>query len=132
MCCQNLSDDDHQQISRVESCEDLISSLSGVQQKMTQKTGPGLVHQLRPSLDALRSFVTLLTASIGSSTVETALIWGIMSLVIHVGSHVFLFETTFLMSDATSIHEKGYLIIVNRQQNERRHFYQKRLKCSMI
>ena len=86
-CRQYLGDSDFDQLNRVDSCEQLLGDLSDFQDAMNHVSGPSLVQRLRPSLDPLRNFVTLLAASLGTTTIQTALIWGLMSLVIHVRLH---------------------------------------------
>ena len=86
MCRQNLGENDYEKLDQVENCDNLLASLPVLQEMMGYPTGPSLVQRLRPSFDSLRSFVTLLAAAMGSTTIQTALIWGIMSLVIQVSS----------------------------------------------
>jgi hypothetical protein len=84
VCRQNLNDQDEEQLDQIKTCDDLLESLSVFQTMIVHTKPTSLSQLLYDSLQPLRSFITLLAAALGSTTIQTAIIWGIMSLVIKV------------------------------------------------
>jgi hypothetical protein len=85
ICRKNLNDEDEAQLDQIKTCDALLDSLAQFEESIPTPRITPLGQLLCDSLQPLRSFVTLLAAALGSTTIKTAIIWGIMSLVIQVG-----------------------------------------------
>ena len=98
-CHKCISESKFEKLKQIDSSDKLLADLSDFKHAVDGTSGPNLVQRLRPALDPLRSFVTLLAASLGSTTIQTAIVWGVMSLLIHVCLSQYLAVDHFFSND---------------------------------
>lgn len=89
MCSKNLSTLDLQYLDEIETCEEFQVSLEQMHSAFVHMSRNTLINRLNPCLSSLKNFLTLLAVAMGSTPVNTAIIWGILSLVVEVNlAHV--------------------------------------------
>lgn len=86
LCEQHLSETEREDLKSIQTLEDLKKAIASVEAPIAQTTEPALLQKLGPLLHALCDFVALLTTSLSSHPTPTAILWGLVSLLIRVRS----------------------------------------------
>lgn len=85
-CEANLSEEERSYLNGIRTYDDLKRTVQQFEPSVSQSTGPTLFQKLAPILNPLMGFVTLMAALLNGSAVETAIVWGLMSLLLRVKS----------------------------------------------
>ena len=80
-CRKTLKKQDLERLEEVPTCDALIQRLNDAHDGHVDRP---LLQRLRVPLESMKNFVTLVTFAIGTSVFHTALVWGVLSLVIEV------------------------------------------------
>jgi hypothetical protein len=84
VCKENLSDSDRAFLSSIETLDDCKGTIAQLQCRSTQSNGASIFQQVSPILDPLFHLVTLVTACLTKGNIQTALVWGLITLVVRV------------------------------------------------
>lgn len=83
-CEEQLNENEREYLKSIQTYEDFKKNLATIEDSVAQAAGSTLLHKLGPLLNPLFDFVALLTASLSSRLAPTAVVWGLMSLLIRV------------------------------------------------
>lgn len=84
LCESKLNEEELGFLGRIKTLEDFKRSVSSLQSSIQQLDSSVLLQRLLPLLEPFIGFITLLAAYISSSSVETTMMWGMMSLLLRV------------------------------------------------
>lgn len=84
LCEENLSEEERLLLKRIKTYEDFKGNVSSLQSTIKQVEGSRLIQKFLSLLDPFIGFITLLAAYISSSSAETAITWGLMSILLRV------------------------------------------------
>ncbi len=88
LCEGNLSEPEHAYLEKIKCYQDFKQNVTAVEKSLARPASSTLLQRIAPVLDPLTSFVTLMTACLSGSAVETALVWGLMSLLLRVYTYL--------------------------------------------
>jgi hypothetical protein len=83
-CKSTLGRQDYLALEKFENCEDLLQSLTNMHLDYQSSWMQIFLTRLEPCLGHLRSFLTLIALTVGGEVMKTAIIWGLLNLVIEV------------------------------------------------
>lgn len=83
-CEEHLNENEREDLKSIQTYEDFKRTIATIENSIAQASGSTLLQKLGPLLNPLYDFVALLTASISSRLAPTAVVWGLMSLLIRV------------------------------------------------
>ncbi|KAJ5729079.1 Tetratricopeptide-like helical [Penicillium malachiteum] len=102
-CVERLNDSDRRYLSEIETCNDFKAKIPELKDGFSHKSKDAILNDLAPFISQMRNFLALLAVSTGSTPLQTAMVWGIMSLVIQGASGMkTIFKETIEMLDMLS------------------------------
>jgi hypothetical protein len=84
VCKIHLDAEQLRTIYQFDTCESLLNSLSQKKTRYSEKMLPEFLTRIEPTLFHLRSFTTVIALSVQGSVLRTAMIWGVVNLLIEV------------------------------------------------
>lgn len=84
LCEEHLNENEREYLKGIQTFEDFKKNIATIENPIAQATESTLLQKLGPLLNPLYDFVALLTASLSSRLAPTAVVWGLMSLLIRV------------------------------------------------
>jgi hypothetical protein len=79
-----LGEDDYERMLSFENPEQLISTIHDLEVKYTQGTVARLLKGIKPQLSRLCTFTMMVLLAVGGTSLSTACVWGVMSLMLEV------------------------------------------------
>lgn len=86
ICERRIDEDDFEEVRKFSTVEELVSRLQKLQEDYKQGTVASLLAKIGPALDHFRTFTIAVAFTTRAHFVETALLWGVVSLLVQVCS----------------------------------------------
>lgn len=83
-CKEILGEKDFEIVNAVASPEDLATTMKNLESQASQATMSRSLRGIKPHLDKLKIFVTVLWVGIGGRNISAAVLWGATSLLLQV------------------------------------------------
>ena len=87
-CGRKLNESERKDLTTIQTCEDFKRDIIQLEQSSAQAIPESsLLEKLGPTVQSIFDFIALLTASLSARLAPTALVWGLMSLLIRVRTY---------------------------------------------